>query len=409
MGTSIAIIDAKDEDLFMIEKTGDDKVYQKKLESIQNNRKLVLDVEQSKLRKISSGYKLYGKLESTSKVPAVTSRIPNKERRKTVYNDPLKLEKLWNDKKESIEKGKQLRNQKKEVYADPKKKFNAYNLWDGKVEKSPEEDYLVQPKREIRVPEHLRQKPSLLPAVEVPVGGQSYNPHQNDHQELILAATNKEVEKINEENKWIKKVEKYFVSKADAPSDRTWMDEMCQGLGLFEREEDELLITDTVEDAEEIAKFSKLVKPVKKTKQQRRRELREKLAKKRKEAEKKLNVKESEVFRVKTMKKELAQRDEKNANRAQIRAQIHIDSLYKPKRLSKYRFEESEIPLNLPSELSGSLRTIKVEGNLLEDRFKSLQKRNLIETRVPQSVKRKFKLKKEVKRRHKPKVEIADK
>src|SRR5699024_9708503 len=110
-------------------------------------------------------------------------------------------------------------------------------------------------------------------------------------------------------------------------------------------------------------KFAKLVKAdKKKTKQQRRRELREKLVKKEKEAEKKLKMKESEIFRLKTFKKELEERDRKIARRAQVRTQRHIASLYKPKKLSKYKFEESEMPLNLTSELPGSLRAIKVEG-----------------------------------------------
>jgi len=38
--------------------------------------------------------------------------------------------------------------------------------------------------------------------------------------------------------------------------------------------------------------------------------------------------------------------------------------------------------LKLSDELEGSLRLLKPEGHILEDRFKSLQKRNIIEPRV---------------------------
>lgn len=402
MPCSIVVAEAKDEDLFMIEKTGDDRVYQKKLESLQSNRSLAIDVSQSKLRKISSNLKLYGKLESTSNVPAVRSQEPFKEKRKTIYNDDDKLKKFWNDRKHLIEKGKQLKNEKKKDYVDPKNKFKVeYDLWEEKKREPTISDHQVNPQPAIRVPAHLRQKPSLLPAVEVPIGGQSYNPDQKQHNELILEAANKEAEKINEERLWATKVEKYFVSKEDAPNERTWITEMSQGLGLFEHENqpDE---EESPENLDEIVKFAKLVKSEKKTKQQRRRELRERLTKKQKESDKKLRIKENEIFRLKSIKKELDERDKKIAKREQIRNQRHIDSLYQPKRLSRYRFQESEIALNLPGEVSGSLRAVKVEGNLLEDRFKSLQKRNLIEPRVHQNKKRKFKLKHEVKRRHRP-------
>ena len=56
----------------------------------------------------------------------------------------------------------------------------------------------------------------------------------------------------------------------------------------------------------------------------------------------------------------------------------------------------------LSEELTGSLKSLKPEGNLLIDRFKSMQKRNIIETRVKQKiVKNKRKRKLVVKRNYK--------
>jgi len=40
------------------------------------------------------------------------------------------------------------------------------------------------------------------------------------------------------------------------------------------------------------------------------------------------------------------------------------------------------LELQLPSELSDSLRRLKPEGNLLKDRFRSLMERGILETRV---------------------------
>lgn len=397
----------------MIEKSGDEKAYQEKLETMQK-RQMAISVGSSRLRSLSNGHRLYGKLEPTSSVPAVSTKEPPRDRRKTVYNDPLKLEKLWTDKQENITAARKAKTVKAAAYADPKKNFQIFDLWaekgndegNCKPAELTREDVLVHPPAKMKVPAHLHNKSSLLPAVEVPVGGQSYNPHHDDHKQLILEAANKEMVKINEENKWAKKVDKYFVSKRQAAvNDKEWIEEMAQGLGLDgKNEEDEEGAGEatTAEDLAEIAQFAKLVKgSEKKTRQQRRKEMLARQEKKAKEAEKKLKLKENEIFRLKTFKKELNERDRKIERRAKMRAQRHIDSLYKPKKLSKYKFEESEIPLSLPGEMSGSLRTVRAQGSLLEDRFKSLQKRNIIEPRVPQKLKRKFKLKKEVKRRHK--------
>jgi nucleolar protein 53 len=54
------------------------------------------------------------------------------------------------------------------------------------------------------------------------------------------------------------------------------------------------------------------------------------------------------------------------------------------KQMSRHKFKEPDRDFNLASELKGNIRNLKTEGDLLKDRFKSLQKRNVIETRVKQ-------------------------
>lgn len=46
------------------------------------------------------------------------------------------------------------------------------------------------------------------------------------------------------------------------------------------------------------------------------------------------------------------------------------------------KFEEPCLEIKLSDEIEGSLRLLKPEGSLFEDRFKSLQKRNIIEPRL---------------------------
>lgn len=61
---------------------------------------------------------------------------------------------------------------------------------------------------------------------------------------------------------------------------------------------------------------------------------------------------------------------------------------FEPKRLSKVTFEPEEIYFNSVTDLSGNLRNLKPEGSILRDRYKSMQKRNILEPVVKQRVKR---------------------
>jgi nucleolar protein 53 len=57
------------------------------------------------------------------------------------------------------------------------------------------------------------------------------------------------------------------------------------------------------------------------------------------------------------------------------------------------RFQSASIEIKLSDEIPDNLTRLKPEGNLIQDRFKSLQKRNMVETRVSVKKKRKYKLK----------------
>jgi nucleolar protein 53 len=49
--------------------------------------------------------------------------------------------------------------------------------------------------------------------------------------------------------------------------------------------------------------------------------------------------------------------------------------------------------IQLPDEIADTLRQLKPEGNLITDRFKSMEARNIIETRIPVKRKRRYKMK----------------
>lgn len=74
---------------------------------------------------------------------------------------------------------------------------------------------------------------------------------------------------------------------------------------------------------------------------------------------------------IKTMEEQLKTYRERKAKREEQRR-------FEPHRLSKYPFEEEEIDFSTPENISGNLRNVKSEGSLLTDRFKSLQRRNIL-------------------------------
>jgi len=114
-----------------------------------------------------------------------------------------------------------------------------------------------------------------------------------------------------------------------------------------------------------------------------RRLLLEKVQKRQKENEKLQRIQQNEIFRLKSLRRkvdeETQQLDEKNKKRADDEAKR---LKYATKRIGRLKYEEPEMDLKLSGELTSSLRTLKPEGNILTDRYKSLQKRNIIEPRV---------------------------
>lgn len=185
-----------------------------------------------------------------------------------------------------------------------------------------------------------------------------------------------------------------FPSKDKAPSAESKMKELSEGiveLGEAEAEEEE--------NEEEIEKIVIGNKP--KTRRQLRDRRKKIFADQKKEREKDVKIREIEVARVKSIKKELKATEMKTQERQEKKKAAAEEKLHGPVRLSNYKYEPQEIEIKLSDELTGNLRNLKQEGSLLEDRFKSLQRRNMIEVRVKQKTVRKLKRKTFQKRSHK--------
>lgn len=262
-----------------------------------------------------------------------------------------------------------------------------FDLWEAQDIPTGDEHFLSTTKRiNVKKPKTISRKTSQLVAVEVCSPGASYNPTYEDHQSLLQMAHNVELRKVKETEKLKRQVK--LLTAEEAANLPTWNEEMSQGL---------FAENDAEDDENENDHESALAAPVRafnrKTKQQRTKEKQKQEEVKRLETERKEKRQQNEIFRLKALKKEMKIADEEAEKRRRKKKETERSSSIKPKRLSKHKYESPDCEVQLSTELTGSLRTLKQEGNLFEDRFKSLQRRNIIETRLPVKPYRKYKQK----------------
>lgn len=77
-------------------------------------------------------------------------------------------------------------------------------------------------------------------------------------------------------------------------------------------------------------------------------------------------------------KKQIVKQDAVVDEKKQHRLENRLKQKFEPRRIARKRFEAEEVPIPESTDTLGTMRTIKPEGNVLVDRFKSLQKRNIL-------------------------------
>jgi len=251
-----------------------------------------------------------------------------------------------------------------------------------------------------KTPSDYYLKESILPAVDTPHGGSSYNPSYKEHQDLLWKAAMVELNKEKKQHKIDFHTTNKFPTSKDAPTEETWVNEMSEGMNELAPNTDVDNDTDskTPETEDEETKGNKL-----KTRKQRRKELKLKMKEKRKNYEKREKARVQNVYKIKTLNKEIKAEEEKIAQNMAKRKDKKELKKSLPASITGHKYEEQDLDLKLSEELGqqgGTLRSLKPEGNLLTDRYKSLQKRNIIETRVKQKIVRNKRKRKLVEKRN---------
>ncbi|XP_029374332.1 ribosome biogenesis protein NOP53 isoform X2 [Echeneis naucrates] len=261
-----------------------------------------------------------------------------------------------------------------------------YDIWGQESKDSSDPWYLQQTgKKLVKRPEKLNDKPSVLPAVEVIAPGGSYNPDFFSHQALLQEAHAVEVQKQKEEDR----IERQLaVNQDDKATEDTILKEQVEGLVVEENDEE----TAPNEEEDDVA-VGAIVLAEKKTERQRKREKADKMKEQQRHSERQQINQQQQLFQLRSIKASIKQQEEKTNQKQKLRKANQEAQKSQPRRLGKLKFKPQDLEVQLSNELAGSLRRLKPEGSVLKDRFKSLQKRNLIEPRERAKFKRRHKLK----------------
>lgn len=105
-------------------------------------------------------------------------------------------------------------------------------------------------------------------------------------------------------------------------------------------------------------------------------------------------------------KKQIVKVEEKLKETFEKRKKELQQKKFEPRRLARRKFEDEDLQVEEAPEALGNLRKLKPLGSVLVDRFKSLQKRNIIAPTV-RRMPRKLRLTKVKKNSHKELLEVS--
>ncbi|XP_028138186.2 ribosome biogenesis protein NOP53 [Diabrotica virgifera virgifera] len=240
-----------------------------------------------------------------------------------------------------------------------------------------------------------RKLATNIPAIEPPHPGMSYNPSYADHQDLLQKVAEKEQKLIKEENHLRRVTSGMFSKVTESKRDEDWLISMSEGLPSKSN-----IVSDNEEGSDtEFKSINPPVKNVKKTLKQKRKHKEHLELEKARKAVKLEKKKVTDIHNLRKVVKHIDSVKEKQNKLREIRKKNRTLNK-KPTVLNANKFEEPDLEFNMGQDIAGNLKDLKTEGNILVDRFKSMQKRNILAPTKRQSHK-KAKVKKYTKPGHK--------
>ncbi|MFH4975256.1 hypothetical protein AB6A40_001965 [Gnathostoma spinigerum] len=320
--------------------------------------------------------------EIEQEIGKVADKKPSKRSLKKVkHKDKKPVKKVPSD---STEQSNMARSSKEKPY----------DLWETDLSVPIDLDYaegaehfLKTTKKKLpRAPSTLHHISSLLPAVDVLNQGASYNPSVSNYQHYVGEIADAELKLMSEEEKLKKKLS-LAPGETYVTEEERIAEESAGLIGDAEEsdEQEEEQSSVTVEDYSGTEQNNVLTVNVKrktaerKTKKQRQREIRMRNMVLSENRRKLRNAEENLLYKVKKIDKEVV--DELKAVEERMKLRRHRKILKRfcgTRQIGCGKFEPEEDVFLLPEELTDSLRNLKPQGNVLIDRLKSYEKRNML-------------------------------
>ena len=241
----------------------------------------------------------------------------------------------------------------------------------------------------IKRPDHMHKRPIFdKGGLEVAHPGTSYNPSLEMHQSLLFQETLKEADKVKKAENIERAI---YVDPSTIATSQSRRDEDLEGLlddDSDDESDDEVLSKES--NTEDVSNTTTTVEK-RKSKKARKIAKQLKLEKRQREIEWTKKLQENQVYQSKTFLKEISKKEKESLKKQAKKKEM---KLHKRPTLSAYKFVEPNEDLQLSTEIRGSLRVLKPEGDILTDCYRNLQKRCIIEPRQKfKPPKRKFKVK----------------
>ncbi|KAJ3207396.1 Glioma tumor suppressor candidate region protein 2, partial [Dinochytrium kinnereticum] len=228
--------------------------------------------------------------------------------------------------------------------------------------------------RQVKKPKLPNEIPDI-PAVKIADPGASYNPAFEDHQELLGKALEVELKKESEKEKLTKQLS--YPPELDDLDDEPYFDSDDE-----EEEDAEASSNENATEKPSAASGKRKTKADRKKEEKRQKQA---LVEEKKKQEKMFNSQLDRIPEISSMVEEELAKEKPEDSEAK--------KDFKKKRIGPVPFKAKPLEIKLTEELTQGLRMLKPEGNILQDRFTSLQERSIIEPRVPKSRKTRYKRK----------------
>ncbi|KAF7631953.1 hypothetical protein AFLA_012799 [Aspergillus flavus NRRL3357] len=325
-----------------------------------------------------------------SVIPAVDTRKRNNSKVTDGVLEPKtkKHKSDWVTRKDWL-RLKQVAKEGKPIKKDVGGEF--YDPWADAEDPTPVEDpqfdFLEKPKPKV-APVTLKEAPislaangKAIPAVRKPNAGTSYNPTFEEWDSLLQEQGAKEVEAEKKRLEEERKEEERQRLIAEAKDDDG------------EVKSDDESAWEGFESEYETPDWLKKKRPERKTKAQRNKIKRRKEAERQAKWEEQMKKKEEQVEQAKSIAEKMKQQELERVESSDSEGEGD-DTVLRRKPLGGRTYApEQKLEVVLPDELQDSLRLLKPEGNLLDDRFRTLIVQGKLESRRPVSQPKKAKRK----------------